>query len=306
MTTTIRSRLSAAGAIAALALFAAAPAPTRTAAPDVTPYKGLGTWVDLYSPSFRAEARVLAARLAAHHVHTLFIETGNYRQGVDLVSPSQLGAVLDAAHARNIAVVGWYLPSFTNPALDLRRALAAIDFVSPSGARFDSFALDIESSLVRNVARRTRRLLALSTRLRTAVGPNYPLGAIIPSPVGMQLLPHYWPAFPYAGLARTYDVILPMAYFSYRARDPVAVARYAQSSIAVIRNRSGRSGIPIHVIGGLAGSTSRSEAAAFVRAVTACGVTGFSLYDFGETSAAVWPMLENPSFPAATAWSCHR
>ena len=68
------------------------------------------------------------------------------------------------------------------------------------------------------VLRRERsvRLLGLSSALRKAVGPDYPLGAIIPSPRGMQLRPDYWPRFPYEGLARTYDVFMPMGYFTYR------------------------------------------------------------------------------------------
>ncbi len=236
--------------------------------------------MDIYSPTFRSDAQTLAATLALRDVHTLFVESGNYRQRVDLVQPQQLSALIDAAHAQHIAVVAWYLPSLVKPAVDLRRAVAAARFTSVSGQHFDSFALDIEASLVHNVNERTRRLLALSTRLREALGPAYPLGAIIPSPVGMQLLPRYWPHFPYAALAKTYDVVLPMAYFSYRARDPVAVARYVRTSVAIIRAKMAQATVPIHVIGGLSGATSKRDATAFVHAVAACGVSGFSLYDF--------------------------
>ena len=203
-------------------------------------------------------------------------------------------------HARHIAVVAWYLPALTNPAVDLRRALAPVRFASASGQRFDSFALDIEASLVRNSAERTRRLLALSERLRSAVGPEYRLGAIIPSPVGMRRLQRYWPGFPYAGLARLYDAFVPMAYYSSRAHSSAAVARYAQRSIAIIREESRRPGLPIHVIGGMASATSTSEAAAFVRTIVACGVTGFSLYDFPGTKPALWRVLAHPG-PAGSA-----
>ena len=79
----------------------------------------------------------------------------------------------------------------------------------------------------------------MQRRLRAAVGPSYALGAIIPSPRGMQLLPKYWPGFPYSDLWQVYDVFLPMAYFSYRARGDAAVSRYVQRSIGIIRARTG-------------------------------------------------------------------
>ena len=117
-------------------------------------------------------------------VRTLYLQTGNYSQRADLVRPSALGRFVDAAHAAGLRVVAWYLPSFLYPAQDTRRALAAIRFRSPTGQRFDAFALDIEASLVRHVPLRNQRLLRLSAQLRAATGPGYALGAIIPSPVG--------------------------------------------------------------------------------------------------------------------------
>jgi hypothetical protein len=287
-----------------LALLAAMPAGGRTDAPDLRPYGGLGTWIDIYSPSFRADVDGIADALARHRVRTLYVETGNFRQRVDLVHPQQLGRLIEAAHAQHIAVVGWYLPDLTSLARDLSRALAAARLVSSSGQRFDSFALDIESSAVRNAALRTRRLLTLSRRLRTAVGSGYALGAIIPSPVGMRLLPRYWPGFPYAALARVYDVFLPMTYYTYRAHGSAAVSRYVQTSIGIIRTQTGNPSVPIHVIGGLADATSNGDAAAFVRATAACGARGFSFYDFFETRAAVWSLLTRAASAAPAESNC--
>src|SRR5690348_3389783 len=151
--------------------------------------------------------------MARDGVRTLYLQTGNYEQRVDLVRRRALGRFVDAAHAAGLRVVAWYLPSFLYPAQDYRRALAAIRFRTASGERFDGFALDIEASLVKGVRLRNHRLLRLSTRLRAAAGPRYALGAIIPSPVGIRRHPAYWPGFPYRPLARVYDVFLPMAYF---------------------------------------------------------------------------------------------
>jgi hypothetical protein len=295
--------LAAVAAIVA-ALTIAAPAGTGLDSRDPKQYAGLGTWIDIYSPSFGEDPERIAASLSARGVRTLFVETGNYRRRVDIVRPRQLSGLIDAAHARGISVVAWYLPGFTKPAVDFRRALAAAEFVSAGGGRFDSFALDIEASVVRNADVRTQRLLALSRRLREAVGPEYPLGAIIPSPVGMTLLPHYWPGFPYAELARTYDVLLPMAYFSYRAHTAAAVRRYVQTSVAIIRNQSGDRAIPLHVIGGLAEATSKAAAEAFVRAAAVCGVTGLSLYEYSTTKPAAWNLLNSVTLPAPRTSRC--
>jgi hypothetical protein len=290
--------------LVALALLGPGAGGDKTVAPDLAAYSGVGTWIDIYSSSSRADPDRLVSGLAGYGVRTLFVQTGNFRQHVDLVGPRRLGELLDSAHSRSIAVVAWYLPALTNPARDFRRASAAIEFRSSRGERFDSFALDIESTAVRNSAERSRRLLELSTRLRAAVGPGRSLGAVIPSPVGMKLLPRYWPGFPYVGLARIYDVFLPMAYFSYRAHGGTAVSRYVQTSVRIIRQESGNPDVPIHVIGGLADAADQPETAAFAQTVASCGVLGLSLYDLDGTKRQAWSLLGRAAAVTRPATRC--
>jgi hypothetical protein len=235
--------------------------------------------------------------MATRGVRTLFLETGNYRQKTDLVRAPVLARFLDAAHAAGIRVVAWYLPGLTDPGLDLRRVLAAIQLKTAAGQRFDSFALDIEASVVKPVGLRNARLRTLSEAIRRAAGPGYPLGAIIPSAAGLAFHPTYWPAFPYRMLARTYDVFLPMAYFTYRAHGGAEVKAYVTTSIAVIRAETGAS-VPVHVIGGLSEGIGTLEARAFMRAVSSCAPLGFSLYEFPTTTPTVWSVLRS-SRPAA-------
>jgi hypothetical protein len=301
---TLRPRLVGLIGSVALALIGLGAGGGAAVGPEVTPYSGLGTWVDIYSSSFRADPEGLVSSLARRGVRTLFVQTGNFRQRVDVVAPRQLGALVDAAHARGIAVVAWYLPDLRNPGRDFRRASAAIAFRSSHGERFDSFALDIESTVVRQNDERTRRLLDLSGRLRAAVGPGRSLGAIIPSPVGMKLLPRYWPRFPYAPLAQTYDVLLPMTYFSYRAHGAAEVSRYVQTSVRIIREKSGDGGVPIHVIGGLADATDAGEAAAFAQTAASCGVVGLSLYDLDGTKPPAWSLLGRAATSTSSSIRC--
>jgi hypothetical protein len=300
----LRTRLVGLVGLVALALLGPGAGGGGAVAHDLTPYSGLGTWVDIYSSSLKADPDRVVSGLARHGVRTLFVQTGNFRQRVDVVGTRQLGDLVDAAHARGIALVAWYLPGLTNPGRDFRRARAAIEFRSSRGERFDSFALDIESTAVLDAAERTSRLLELSTRLRAAVGPGRSLGAIIPSPVGMRLLPRYWPDFPYAELARTFDVFLPMAYFSYRAHGHAAVSRYVQTSVRIIREQTDETALPIHVIGGLAAATDRTETAAFAQTSASCGALGLSLYDLDGTEQPAWSLLGRAAASARVATRC--
>jgi hypothetical protein len=277
-------------ALAALVLAAGAgSAPLAT--PSLAAYRGLGTWVDIYDPTAWKSPEAMVAKMKARGVRTLYLETGNNSQKVDVVHPSLAGRFIDAAHASGMKAVAWYLPSFAAPKKDLRRSLAATNFRTPSGGRFDSFALDIEASVVKNVGLRNSRLLNLSSQIREAVGVDYPLGAIIPSPRGMQLLPTYWPNFPYADLGLTYDVILPMGYFSYRPTDLGGAYGYTVRNVALIRRGTGDPEIPIHIIGGVGDDVSAAQVNAFVRATRDCGVAGASLYDFTTTVAGGWKYL---------------
>ena len=266
-------------------------------------YAGLGTWLDLYATRYWAHPRREVAAMARDGVRTLYLQTGNYEQRVDLVRPHALGQFIDAAHAAGMRVVAWYLPSFLYPAQDARRSLAAIRFRSAKGGRFDSFALDIEASLVRSVPLRSKRLLQLSSLLRSTVGRSYPLGAIIPSPVGIRRHPTYWPHFPYRGLAGSYNVFLPMAYATNRGITSIQATRaYDAADIAIIRTRTGKPRVPIHLIGGMANAMPTTAIAGFLRAVADCSPLGYSLYAWSVTPRTTWKALA--AEPAGSRRAC--
>ena len=286
--------------VVVLAVLLAPTAGASVSSRDLTAYAGLGTWLDIYAnkAAWREPGREVAA-MARVGARTLYLQTGNYKQSVDLMRPRAQGRFIDAAHAAGLRVVAWYLPSFANLRQDERRALAAIRFQSPSGENFDGFALDIEATVVRGMRLRNQRLLQLSARLRAAVGSGYALGAITPSPIGMS--PSYWPRIPYRGLARFYDVFLPMAYSTVRGvRGSRATLAYLSATVAAVRNGTGKPSIPIHLIGGLSGGMGATETAGFMRAVSACAPLGYSLYAFPTTHRATWTAL-TASLPTHTA-----
>jgi hypothetical protein len=287
------------------AVLAAAPSRAAVSSRQPSPYAGLGTWADIFATSTWADPERAVAAMARVGVRTLFLQTGNYSQPTDLVRRRALGRFVDAAHAAGLHVVAWYLPSFADLTQDRRRALAAIRFRSPRGERFDSFALDIEASLVKPVWLRTQRLLRLSALLRSAVGPRYRLGAITPGEVGFRRHPRYWPRFPFRALARYYDVFLPMAYFTDAHVHGSGRARaYLATDIAAIRSRTGDRNVAVHLIGGIAGSMSAADTAGFMRAVADCSPLGYSLYEFPLTSRATWKALTTPLAAARRGGTC--
>jgi hypothetical protein len=282
--------------------------------PSLDAYRGLGTWVDIYDKDQYYDPATAVAQMASHGVRTLYLETANYHSKKDIVFPIEVDRFIDAAHANGMRVVAWYLPSFNNPQRDLRRSLAAIRRTTSTGGHFDSFGLDIESEAVSDVSLRTQRLLQLSSEIRTAVGPSYPLSAIIPSPKNMQARPDFWPGFPYRQLTRFYDVFQPMSYYTFRVSNAAGAYAYIAGNIDMVRAGTGDPTIPIHVIGGIADSSTAAEDRAVVRAARERGILGASLYDFATSTSEDWQIMagapDNPpqskalpiSLPAAGAY----
>ena len=254
---------------------------------DLSAYTGLATWVDLYDPRILKRPESAVAAMAKQGVRTLFLETSNYQMRQDVVRPDRIGRFVEAAHANGLQIVAWYVPSFTNLARDKRRVLAALDFQSVGGEQFDSFALDIEARVVRSAPTRTARLVLLAKRLRAAA-PELTLGAIIPAPSGMQRLSWYWPGFPFEQLAQTFDVFLPMGYFTYRSHRARFSGTYTSLNISLLRQSTGDPALPVHAIGGLARDASPAQVREFVKAARTGDVIGSSLYDFADTTTRQW------------------
>lgn len=302
----LRAVVALALALAAAMLGAAsASAPASSArAASLDPYAGLGTWVDVYDHAAWAQPERAVETMSAHGVSTLFLQTSNYRRREDVVRPDLVARFIAAAHDRGTNVVAWYLPSLADLARDSRRALRAIRFRTVDGDGFDSFALDIEARVVKSPWRRTSRLLWLSSVIRRSAGPSYALGAIVPSARRFRLDPGYWPGFAYRGLARSFDVFLPMTYFAYGPKG--ARGRLdTLEDVALIRRGSNDPAVPIHVIGGIAGLARPAEVSAFASTALACGVLGLSLYDFTGTRADQWATLSRvTSSESASANGC--
>lgn len=246
-------------------------------------YAGLASWIDIYNPKQWEDPDRTVARMAAHRVQTVFLQTSTYGRARGIVHRRAVERFIHAAHERDMQIVAWYVPSFTHPLRDFRRVREAVSFRTSKGDSFDSFGLDIEAPLVGRIGLRNHRLLQLSKRLRRAVGPGYPLGAIVPD-----VWSTYWPKFPYKRVARFYDVFVPMGYFTFHVRGYKSVRRYTARNIRAIRQETGDPEMPVHAIGGIAGDTEPGGLKGFVRAVKENDAIGASLYDFPITDDHEW------------------
>jgi len=261
-------------------------------------FRGLGAWVDLYDRALVPAAAVQVLR--AHGVRTLYLQTARFSSPADVVDPARVGAWVEQAHAAGIRVVGWYLPGYgRHLRVDVRRTVAISGYRSPAGQRFDALAVDIESRAASaSVAAFDRDVVAHLARVRAAVRGAWVVGAIVPAPLGMELAPRSWAGFPWADIGTWADVVQPMGYWSYRTdcatRPRHCPYGYTVGNVTAARERTG---LPVHVIGGLAGDSGPADVAEFVRAARDAGADGGSLYDLATTPPAAWPPLERLGRP---------
>ena len=245
-------------------------------------YGGLGTWIDIFDARAWRNPEAAVRTMDRNGARILFLQTASSRPGPAVFRPDRTVRFLRAAHARGIRVIAWYLPPWRRPAYETRRALGAVRFYR-DGERFDGFALDIETAegSPADASLRNRRLLAMSRRLREVGGSLYPLGAITPSPVGLDM-PHgrrWWPAFPFRELNEIYDAFVPMAYYTYHVDTARGAYRETRRNVRIIREATGDPDAAIHLIGGGAAQSNRAEGRAFARAANREGVIGASMYD---------------------------
>lgn len=280
--------------LAVLSAVAVVPAAAPGSAAPRRPYAEAGTWVSIFAgDAVWDHPKRHVRRMHATGVHTLYLQTASSTNpvGTDLFRPSQLARFLHAAHARGMQVVAWYLPPLRRVGREHSRAMAAIDFRTARGDRFDGFALDIEpSATTPSGDLRDENLRRLSRRIRESAGSRYKLGAIIPSPMGMAIATRFWPDFPYGTIARFYDVVLPMSYHTYRTKGPAETYDYTMRNIAFLRERMGPD-VSIHMIGGEASASNARETAAFVQACNDARVTGASLWHYGSYGIEDWEQM---------------
>lgn len=278
---------------------------------SLQPYEGLGTWLDAfdYSPAYDASPSMADEldAMAANGVRTIFVQSGR----LDSRSPELLEDrwvltdLLLNAHQRDIDVVAWFLPKWTDETADLQHLIAASEF-QVLGERFDGVAIDIEwNQDGLEPDERSRRLVTLSQRFDDSNGDD-PVGAIVMPPVLLEIInDQFWPDFPWAEVADSYDVWLPMSYWSLRSNESGYGQGYQYNleNTERIRANIGQPNAPVHGIGGIGGTAgerdfSVSEVIAaigdlelFAQSLADSGSVGGSVYDWMTLDAASRQLL---------------
>lgn len=261
----------------------------------VEAYDGYGTWVDVYDflPAMQAPGREPAItpadvdEMADAGVRTVYLQAARNdpRTPGELVHPRLLGEFLARAHERDVRVVGWYLPHFGDLDRDLSH-LTAISTFEAGGHRFDGVAVDIEwTRSVPDARERSRRLVQLSRRLRSAVGEEA-LGAVVLPPVQLEdVNRRMWPGFPWEELAELYDAWLPMGYWTDRRPDSGwrDARTYTEENVARLREALGDDAV-VHPIGGIGDAATSDDLTRFAETLQEVDAIGGSVYDWATLS----------------------
>ena len=265
---------------------------------DTAMYRGLGTWVDAYdfSPEFGyARTKPSAVdEMARQGVKTLYIQGAKDKDGgsTGVLSADLLGQFVDKAKAHKIKVVGWYLPRFVNPSRDWAHVDAMLKFRTRNGNRFDSVGIDIESRENGDLKQRNDRLVALSTKLRQAAGQMSTSAIVVPPVVTDKINPGFWPDFPWAKLKPSYDVWVPMSYYTNRKNQPEwrDAYKYSSENVKLLRGHVG-STAKVHLAGGVGTTSTAKDYDGLVRAARDTKCLGASSYDYAVTAGSAWATL---------------
>lgn len=267
------------------------PEPGPEPSDELRAFGGLGAWVDVYDFDALAVAPTIA-RMRAHGVRTLYIQTGRYNTQ-SAVDPA-VGPWLVAAHGAGMDVVGWYLPGYRALGKDVRRTVAVAGYEF-AGHRFDAVGVDIEfKGEVAHVPTWNERVVKHLQKVRARLDAT-PVAAITPPPLQMDVAPLRWAGFPWRGIAANADVIMLMSYWSYRdcPDTPDHCAHpFTVKNVQITRSLIGDDEMPIHTIGGVGDRVTRREVAEFARGAAEVGAYGASLYDYRTTRPSYWRHLE--------------
>jgi hypothetical protein len=266
------------------------------------PFRGLGTWVDVFDYGLSPEASV--ADMQARGVRTLFLSTGRFSSTNDLHNEALIGRWLDAAHGAGLRVVGWYVPGYGDVARDVHRTVAIERYVSPGGQRFDAIGVNIErfrnpgdpiGTFTGEVFRDDFLRLSVSHLRQVRDRTDLMITAIVPTPYTARP-GNRWEGFRYADIGRYSDVTTPMVLWSFRSGYTASQVRdYVAAEISTTRRLTGD---PVHVEGGVDDPgteptpVTSTTVRAFVDGAFDGRAIGGSHYDYDTTKPSYWSILE--------------
>lgn len=143
---------------------------------------------------------------------------------------------LPQAHEAGIVVIGSTYASLKDPYKDASQAVQMMDYVTAKGDKFDGLAADLEENLFE------WQVETFSKTIRNKYGADMPMIAVV-YPASW-----HWIAQPWHVYKKYYDVMGPMVYWHYKAKEYTYTEAYnAVKSEMEYLNRN--TGLPVTMIG---------------------------------------------------------
>lgn len=272
-------KLAIAPEVAGKQLIAPAPPNIHGAVPV-----GKGMWIWQPQAADGGNPQAIVARAQRFGLSHIYVRTGSSKQGFH--GAAFLDAILPAAHAAGIRVYGWDFPYLDDVGADVARANQAARYVTPTGHRIDGFAADIEfRSMGVNLSADTTGFYG--DALRDAVGPGFPLIAVVPRPTPAVTF------YPYESVIKMFDAIAPMIYWHHT--DPAEAVAMTWARLAPF----GKPLIPVgqaydgFAEGGPPGVPNRGLIHRFMGALADHGASGVSFWSWQHATDEAWQAISD-------------
>lgn len=269
------------GPIRVFAARAPSPPPTAapvkaTAPPAGSPFAGTGIWIWYLNKSEGGNLDAIAARAQAIGARTVFVKSSDGSANFWSQFTPELVAGL---HQRGLRVCAWQYVYGTRP--DGEAQLGA-----RAAALADCLVIDAESEYEGRYASAQTYIQTL----RTAIGPNYPVGLA---------------SFPYVDRheALPYSVFLGPAGAQFNLPQIYwhEIGTSADAAMAHTYHENGVYARPLMPLGQTYGGVPPAEIFRFRQLATAYGAAGLSFWDWQETTLGGWAALAQPLVPAPDA-----
>lgn len=226
---------------------------------------GAGIWVNMWNYP-EGDLDSYCRDLSEHGIRNIFLQTSRSNTAA-IVNPARLGELIEAAHRCGVRVIAWSFAELVNSINDADKMVEAAEYTSPHGQHVDAVSPNLEKNL------EPAHIESYAKRVREKLGPNYPMIAVVYSPLNkcFEVKRISWTL-----LARYFDVIAPMVYWNSKY-EKIEPYEYTVKTIQKIRELSEKPDIEISAIGDGMGSNS-AAIAEFMRACRDTEATGISLY----------------------------
>ena len=250
--------------------------PGGVGAASGTALDGQGMWIWYVSQSSGGNIAAIAAQAHAAGVSTVFVKSSDGSSNYWTQFSPQLVAEL---HANGLRVCAWQYVYGSNPVGEAALGAKAVT----TGA--DCLLIDAEAEYEGHYSAAQRYI----TELRAKIGPSYPLA--------LASFPYvsYHPSLPYSVFLGPNGAQYNAPQMYWKAIGTSVDTVYANTYIA---NRI--YGRPIFPLGQTYEKVSSADLQRFRDEAAVYGATGYSFWDWQETTASGWTALAAPLTPLAT------